>query len=48
MVRSHVVYLATIAVLIIAVVYASAKAVRAHRVMTEVEARFGLNDVIRS
>jgi geranylgeranyl diphosphate synthase type II len=48
MVRSHVVYLATIAVLIIAVVYATAKAVRAHRVMTEVEVRFGLNDVIRS
>ena len=48
MVRSHAVYLATIAVLIIVVVYASAKAVRAHKVMTDVEARFGLNETIRS
>jgi len=48
MVRSHAVYLAIIAVLIIVVVYASAKAVRAHKVMADVEARFGLNEAVRS
>lgn len=44
MVQSHVVYLGIITALIIIIVFASAKAVRAHKVLTDVKARFGLND----
>lgn len=42
--HAHAIYLAVIAVLLIVVVCASAKAVRAHRIMTDVEERFGLNE----
>ena len=38
----HATYLAVIALLVLLLVYASAKAVRAHRVMADVEARFGV------
>jgi geranylgeranyl diphosphate synthase type II len=40
--RAHVVYLAIIAVLVLIIVYAAARAVRAGRVVAELEARFGL------
>ena len=46
--RPHVIYLAIIAVLILVVVYASATAVRANKLKLEVEARFGLNEHVRS
>lgn len=46
--HAHAVYLAVIAVLIIAIVVASAKALRAGRVLAEVEERFGLKDDARS
>jgi geranylgeranyl diphosphate synthase type II len=46
--RVHAVYLALIAVLIIAIVYASAKAVRAGKVLADVEERFGLKEPIRT
>lgn len=46
--RGHVIYLAVIAVLIVVIVYAAAKAIRAGKVLAEVETRFGLNSVVRS
>jgi geranylgeranyl diphosphate synthase type II len=46
--RTHVVYLAIIAVLIIVIVVAAAKAVRASRVLAEVEERFGLKEGVRA
>lgn len=38
----HAVYLAVIAVLVLVLVYAAARAVKAHRTMTDLEARFGI------
>ena len=46
--NSHVIYLAVIVVLIIVLVFVSAKLVRAHRVMTRLEERFGLKETVRS
>lgn len=46
--RVHTVYLAIIAVLIIVIVYASAKAVRAGKVLAEIEERFGTKEAVRA
>ena len=46
--KLHVLYLAIISVLIVILVYVSARAVRANRTMKEVEERFGLGGDIRS
>ena len=40
--KQHAVYLAVIAVLVLVLVYAAARAVRAHRAAAELESRFGL------
>jgi geranylgeranyl diphosphate synthase, type II len=44
----HAIYLAIIALLIIIIVYAAARAIKARRTMREVEERFGLREGIRS
>ena len=46
--NTHAIYLSVIAILITAIVYASAKAIRANKVMTDIEERFGINETIRS
>lgn len=46
--KSHSVYLAIIALLIIIIVFASAKSVRAHKIMTDIETQFGIHDKLRS
>ena len=46
--NSHVIYLSVIVVLIIVIVFVSAKLVGAHRVMTRLEERFGLKETARS
>lgn len=45
---THTYYLAVIAVLLIVVVYAGARAIKANRMMAEVEERFGLQAAVRS
>ena len=45
---THTLYLAIIAILVIVIVYAGARAIRANRTMKEVEERFGLKADVRS
>lgn len=45
---THTIYLAIIAVLVIAIVYAGARAIRVNRIMREVEERFDLRAEMRS
>lgn len=45
---THIIYLAIIAVLVLVIVYAGARAIRANRMMREVEERFGLGAEVRA
>lgn len=42
----HAVYLAIIAILILITIFTSAKAVRAHKIMTDIEIRYGIHESI--